>query len=364
MHRIRHIAATLLIGFLGAASPAWAQGITCAMTQGEPSPSTVAAIAAAVQQHAPGLTGDDAAIKSARGALLGPLGCSSPATGAGFRVEYAKALVPVLTPLTGDARDQVAANALRIAGELATSSSLPLISTGLKDKRSSVRYAACFAAGRVFEAIRLSPPAVGQVEIETLLQDLSSFMAAESEPALLDGCVLALSAGVGVPGTQIKGYDVRSRSAIFLAEAVGAKARTLKGVSADGPTLPVLLRACTTIRNAVIDAVGASKSLSNPALISSGGLGGDLLALTARLLKGSNADAFDRQVVESIVRAAEATVNYCCQLLGVASPKSNLGEQLQRKRDQQYLTDVQSVIGENGVLVKPPFNLPKDRFNP
>ncbi|MBL8990290.1 MAG: HEAT repeat domain-containing protein, partial [Phycisphaerae bacterium] len=283
-----------------------------------------------------------------------------------FRVEYAKALLPVIDPLTQDARDQVAANALRIAGELATTNSVPPIIRALKDQRAAVRYAACYAAGRVFDALRMpdtvSAAAVGSADVDGLLAELSALFAAENDPAVLDGCALAFSGATGIAGGKIKGYDARSQAVTIFCNAAGARARTLKGIAADAPVVPVMLRAATNVRNALISAGSAGQTLTNPALVAAGGLSGDMLALVARALKGPDKDKLDRSALEGLVRAAEAAGSLSRQLLKVSGPPASLGEAVKSGKDDQFLRDVLTIIGDGGVLTKSPFEFPRDRF--
>ncbi|MBL8990071.1 MAG: hypothetical protein JNJ48_00670, partial [Phycisphaerae bacterium] len=96
---------TCVAGLLALAprGAALAQGLDCATAAAANIDSTArAAITAHVEQHRPGLTGDDQAIKAARSAILRPLQCNEVSLQ--FRVEYAKALLPVIDPLTQDAR--------------------------------------------------------------------------------------------------------------------------------------------------------------------------------------------------------------------------------------------------------------------
>ncbi|MCW5766330.1 MAG: hypothetical protein KIT68_10190 [Phycisphaeraceae bacterium] len=344
---------------------ALAQGLDCATAAASNIDSGArAAIAAHIDQHRPGLSGDDLAIKAARSAILRPLQCNEVSLQ--FRVEYAKALLPVIDPLTQDTRDQVAANALRIAGELATTNALPLIARGLKDQRSAVRYAACYGAGRVFDALRMpdtvSAAAVGAADVDALLADLAALFASEKDPAVLDGCALAFAGATTVAAGKIKSYDARSQAVVTFCNAAGARAKSLKGSSADAPQLPVMLRAATSVRNALITAGGSGQTLTNPALVAAGGLSGDMLALVARALKGSDKDKLDRATLEGLVRAAEAAGSLSRQLLRVSGPPANLGEAVKSGRDDQFLRDVLAIIGDGGVLTKSPFDFPRDRF--
>lgn len=360
MIRLRNFTAGLVFAAIGVAT-AWAQPINGEMVKrGDLDGAAKAAIAGHVAQHKSGLSGDDKAIKDSRSALLGPL--SFPDVSVQFRVEYSKSLLEAIDPLVSDPRDQVAANALRLAGELATSNSLPLITRAFKDKRAPIRYAACFGAGRMFDCIKTQAAAMAAADFELLFDELAAFMARESDPYLLDGCVLALKAGASVPGDRIKDYDLRSRAVKTLADAAGAKAKELKGVAGEFRDLPVLVRAVVTVRDAVVAAGAQGQRLSQAAGVSAGGLGGDLVALCARILKGPDASNVDRAVIESLASAAEATVTFSGQLLSVTVPRQNLGSDLKASRDADFLRKVPALVGEGGVLTKAPFNLPKDRF--
>ena len=113
-----------------------------------------------VESNRSGLTGDETAIRRARTELVEPMISGRPSVA--FRIEYSRALEPVLQPLITDSRDIVAANALQVLGELATPGSTSLLVRGLSDPRPSVRYAAAFGYQRLFWNLKHATPALSQ----------------------------------------------------------------------------------------------------------------------------------------------------------------------------------------------------------
>lgn len=362
-----HVSRTIAVAALAVAAllgRAHAQGVNCDMAGAtDVSDSAKAAIAAHVHANGAGLAGDDAAIRKARSALLGPLRCN--AVSLNFRAEYSRALLPVLAPLVQDAngKDQPAANALRLAGELATPQSVPLITKAMTDKRSSVRYAACFAAGRVFDAVKAPrAAAIGATEMDQLFEALDAFVKAETDSNLLDAAVLALGTGTSITTTTIPQYDARSRAVETLANAIGAKAKSFPSAPSD-KTLEVLLRAESNLREVFL-AIAGGGGLSNSASVAVAGLAGDILALASRSLKANPSPA-RRELLASVVTAAEAVLRLSGQSLRKNDvPNLNLGNLVRSGKDSEFGAELSKYTGASGMLTQPPFGFPSSRFQP
>ncbi len=240
---------------VGAPSRALAQGVvglgnlpTGATT---PTAADEATIAAYVATHAPGLTGDDAAVKVSRDMLLRPVmmaGVTEP-----FRRAYAKALGPALTTAFASPKDLHRANVMRIAGEVAASTVVSFLVDGLKDKSSSVRYAAGFGAARLFEAANRTDPAVSTQRMGELVAALAAVMKAEADPLVLDGVILGLKAALDLEPAQLRDgqWAFRNATLVSFANALGTRVAVLSTEQKAADKLPVALRGLVVVREMV-----------------------------------------------------------------------------------------------------------------
>ena len=163
---LRHLAifAILAIGpALPSVSVAQVSSLNAALAQKQAlSDSDKAEIEAFVKANSSALSGTDAiALKNARNALLKPL--EAKGTTAGFRIAYGAAILNVIDGIIKTGDELQAANALRIAGELATSSAASATKLGLASAKPGVRYAATFGYARSFDAVERAFRAGGQL---------------------------------------------------------------------------------------------------------------------------------------------------------------------------------------------------------
>lgn len=214
-------------------------------------------IRAFVEARRADLSGEPEAVKAARNALLAPL--SQRGVSVAFRLEFKSALFPVLEPLVSGPSELHAANALRIAGEVAAPAYRELMGRALKDARPGVRYAATFGAARFFEAVGRSDPAASAQQLTGMIRDLRAHAAAETHPRVLDGCVLALSAGARIPVAQVAEVRHTALSALAAAAQDVAKAAQSQPEQAGaGGLSDVLLRAGRAVREALADPAQAT----------------------------------------------------------------------------------------------------------
>jgi hypothetical protein len=240
---------------LGAPHRASAQGVvglgSLPTSTTPPSSADEATIAAYVAAQASGLTGDDAAVKSARDMLLRPI--AQPGVTEPFRRAYAKALGPVLTTAFASDKDLHRANTMRIAGEVAASTLVQFLVDGLKDKSSSVRYAAAFGIARLFEASNRSDPAVSTQRMGEIISALASVVKSEADPLVLDGAVLGFKAALDLEPERLRdpSWSFRNASLVSFANALGARIAALSGEQKAADKLPVALRGLVVVREMV-----------------------------------------------------------------------------------------------------------------
>lgn len=247
LNRHRPIAARLVLlaalasGAIVPAHSALAQNIPDQVVTG--AAADTSAVRALVDQHKSGLTGDSATIRRSRNALIEPLRRTGVSPSAAFRNEMSSQLRPVLDPLVGDKRDEVAINALRVAGELGSKDGLQLITRGLGDARASVRIMAAMAFARTAGVMGAGNRALTEFTFEG--EGLTPLVAAldkETDPKVLVAMVSALDATMAIP--QDKVPDVGMKASDLLISAV---AKRTKGGNMNGALAPMFSQATKSL---------------------------------------------------------------------------------------------------------------------
>ena len=316
-----------------------------------------ALIADYIKANAPGLTGKPKEVKDGRKALLLPL--EAPIVSLQFRTQYATELFPTLRKLAEDPRDEVAFNALRLAGELATTNSVDLLIEALKDKRLSVQYAAMLGLARTFEIMdpnqRNSGGGVLKDRLDKAITAIGVNAKAQADTQVLDGAVIALTKAA-VLNNKERG-DVQAHAVSELGAVVQAQTGKLVGADAAART-NALLRASLTART---QATTNGPTIGNAALKDAAAIAGDLFAAAARAAKAGNPDnlPLDQMVAaaENLLFVANSHITGSAQL-----PELGLAAMVKAGKLDQYQVRVQEVIGKDGILCKPPYSYPADRF--
>lgn len=280
------------------------------------------------------LSGEPDAIKNGRDNLLARLTARSVTVE--FRQVMAGALVDDLRRLAADPRDIVAANALRIAGELATSTSISIAIDGLNDPRPPVAYAATFALARAFEAAR-SNPAINPADLNRAVGAAADFLSKQGDPYLADGATLALCAACRVDGSQ--GFP--DSALVALARAAGARAQAVgaEGVNS-GAMLAVVTRAAVCLRDAALP----GRAIAAGTRTAAATLAAELLAAVERAAKAEGA-------VKAARFAPEAQLGETLLCLIAEKQAIGLGQRLQAGDLPGFskLLDVQ-VFSDGGFL--------------
>jgi len=311
-----------------------------------------AAIAAYVAAHKGGLSGDVEQVKAARTALLRPL--SNPKVTSNFRLAYGVALKPVIEPLAADAKDYVAVNALRVAGELATTNTLPMLlaqlEAGAKDRPISVRYAACFGLTRMFDAFVKADVALAPANLKDAVNALAAFIERSSEPQLIDGATLALIAAGQITDAKSEA-GFRAMVVSKMSAALSGKATAIATSKDPSATMSTLLRGVTAIRDLILaDAASNSPLLTLAAVKDSAGVSGDVLAAVVRLQdKQAGGGAAAPGLAADRAALASSTV------IGLVLTRLDTNAPMVPK-------DIRKIIAPDGVLTSPPLGFPADRF--
>lgn len=314
-----------------------------------------AAIRACVDSNAAGLKGDYDAIRQARQNLLTPLRAQTVSVF--FRLAYSDALRPVLTPLVKDTNEDIAINAIRIAGELGTTDGANLCVGALSDARASVRMMAASGLARTFSVL-WTTPTIQAGPFSGIESRLAAAMAKESDPEVLDGFAMAYEAAMQIPGSTVSdAQHIALRSAATNFGAIARKS------DADLLLVPAFLRTSKAMLDTLTQVAGGVRPPPE-ALREAGGFGGDLLAFSLRRLRSGQVSEADRQKLAVLVGQAQNLVSVSGTLLGLPPKGYRLNTLVTDGNDQQYFRDVMNVIGAEGDLVKTPFNQRKERFIP
>ena len=301
---------------------------------------------ALIDANKAGLTGGPAEIKKSRDVLVAPLekeGVSVP-----FRTVYASELIgsAELAKLAASDSDIVAANALRIAGQSATGSSLGLVLKSLSDPRPQVRYAATVAARAAFTAAKNNASALTPDDLSTAMRALGDAAVADAASQPVEGALQALVAARDVPGN-------RSIAIQRLTDAAGKRA--LKLVKAGEPAdLAPFLRLTAPLQTDILDTDKILPEARKSILVFSA----QLLMLVDAQWKDGDPDPAAVQTAKAanslLSFAADPGQRYTGPFADLAAPG----------KKQQFRDALQKLVGPGGTLLSEPHSIPADKFKP
>lgn len=327
-------------------------------------PDQTQAIADYVRRNSTNLGGDDPLlIRRDRAALLSPL-LDSAAT-VPFRLEYARALLPVVEPLTGHENEIVAINALVITGDIATAQSVDVVMRAMTSSRASVRYQAAYAIRRTFETLAALPaPTIREDQAADALRRSAARLTAEEDALVADALTLAmLEAG--------KRAEYRSVALGALCGAVSARAKSLSAAAPE-EGVQVLMRAAVGVRDALAGA--RTGQLSAEAIRLSAEMGGNIIAYCARAVQTRSLPLAERGKPEFAAREShsalattgENIVLLAVQLQGATPPAAKrIGERVRtstQTADAGFVEDARSIVGRGGLLTREPFRFADTHF--
>lgn len=303
---------------------------------------------------------DPSKVKRARTDLLKPL--TDAEVGAPFRLSYSKVLQPALEPLLKEKRELIASNALRIAGEVASTACATLVLDQLDRPEPSVRYMAVQALSRTIEAVGRTTPAIDVDTCNRIISEVGSRLEKEKDAWVADVMVRTLAAGVGI--TRAKYESLPTKALGELCKRTGDRTRTMWTGELDDSWADTLVVAGTSVRDR-LTAAGAA-ALAGNARTDALRLAGDMLAylkhlVLARSLPMGQADVRERP--RQIAALAEAIIALAAPDLN-STTRQSLADLIKRADttgDAGFLDSVSLLIGADGALVKK-YGLPASRF--
>ena len=290
------------------------------------------------------MTGDSAAIRRSRNNLVQPLRAGTVTVQ--FRAEYSAQLLPVITPLVADARDEVAINALRIAGELGTRKAMDLLDAGLKDKRPSVRTMAALQYARAFGTARGGSthlvPAHTNPAIDTILATLTT----EQDPLAIDAMIGALESAARIPDPTIhpKAVDALVTATVRLAQR---------------PASANVRVALISATKSMVDIQGIAGRATNAQQKEFGGAAGEVVARVYRVLEAGEVVNPERDELARLADQANVVYVLASKALAKDVAGFKLGDAIRAGDDAKYKTDAAGMLD---ALQQPPFGFAASRF--
>lgn len=303
-------------------------------------------------------SGNKSDLKAGRDALLDPF--KDRGISVAFRQEYSgKGLVKDLAQLTAGTDETIAINAIRVAGELATSESADLLETQLNDPRMAIRYSAAAGLCRTFDAVATTSPAMVTSATIQMVTRLGQMLTTERQPEVLDASVRALARATRMDKKELAG--VREAALDTLADSASARLKKMGAAVEDDAAAPAMLRALTVIRESLANANEALQPNAT-GVKKAAELAGHAIEYINRNLKElQKRPAANRATQEAMLREAET-------ILGAAAQRTG-GQYTERKLANDF---AQGPAGERSFFQKvleillwlqgPPFAFPEGTF--
>jgi len=258
---------------------------------------------------------DPASMKRNRDELLSPF--RNPSVSVSFRQAYNTSAIAELKRLADDPKDVVAVNAMRVAGELATSDATAILEKKITDPRMAVRFAAVSGVERTMAAISARNPALPPDRVKFLIELVGKVIVdpknADSEVVFAAERALITSLNVGLEGVRPLAFKTLSNS-------VSALAKRYAAVPTPVVMQVVFLRAGEATR----DAIGNLQSeLKGDNLKDAAVLCGNLLSWAYCQVKSGQLAVGQKETRDEptkIVRVAETSLALACQKAKVAPP--------------------------------------------
>lgn len=319
------------------------------------------------------LKGDEAnKIRDARNGIIKPL--QSPVVGVAFRTFYSQTLAKSLPSLVSGDRPLNAINAIRIGAELATTEGFDLIDKGLSSSDPVVRVAAASAAGRAFVIAGKATSIVVPKRLLDMTTSLGKALETDEDSNVMDSAAESLVTAFKTTASA----EVRNGAVLALSRGISSRTQKIQSSLPDTRTLSAILRSGLALRDELTIAnAGNHPALPSEAIKAIGEVGGDMIAMIARLVaanaiptaKAGDAPAVRRQK-DDARRTPAQIVGAGEQILSLIADRTepirtNFAELIRESTvnsDAKFLLDVKQLIGPGGRLTRPPFNLPGTRF--
>ncbi|QOJ00098.1 MAG: hypothetical protein HRU70_06195 [Phycisphaeraceae bacterium] len=329
-----------------------------------------------VSKHLPEIAGGEPdKVRRARAELVGMFFRGDDVS-VSFRQAYAAELTgQKLADLARSENDLVAINALRIAGDVASSETLDIVEAHLGSSRSAVRYGAVAAAQRTLDQVRERFPAVTADRAAGLAATLGARLADEKDPLLADALTRALQSAAGV--TRERYESVRAAGITELCRALSARLKTMESRDEDALVINSVVRAGLFLRD---DLSANGATMPERLKVDAAGLGGDMLAWVAKQITGRKLPQVSggddeptakqkrdsRAAAINVAAAGEGVLFFAARGLNVTGvTQTNFKAELEKAssfEDARYVEAVRAIAGPGGLLTKPPFQFQASRF--
>ncbi len=302
-------------------------------------------------------TDDAELVKQSRNVLIAPF--KSQNVSVEFRQKYSEILMPKLAPLVDGPRDLNATNALRVAGELATTEAAELLGKTLSDKRpDAVRLFAAMECGRVFEILnpdhaKNAQPAVRPPELLSIIDKLGDRVLHEARSNVLDATVRALLAGARVNRDGFAG--VRNKAVDVLCTQAAARAKAMANWAEAMEAMPALLRVQIFLRDAIGEA-NPQMALTPAQIKLDVAVHGQLIAWIADNLKQME-EGTSRQLPEQAIRVGENACVVGLEKLNEAYQSQKLADDFKKATPEGDREFFAKVLTLRQKLEGPPLNL-------
>lgn len=301
-------------------------------------------------------SGDAERVQSARRDLLEPFHRPNVRPTVGFRLALSDALGAGLTQRVSGKDDFVAANALLVAGALASADALAALNAGVRDARPSVRYAAARGFESLAAAMARGDDALPGEQGEQALATLEQALTAEPDPIVVDGLILAFTAAAG----DVADAALRFGALTRMCRGMAAQAQRRRRQGDPEPSLfdRALVRAANAVRAPILRANQLDRGFATQAAIMSG----QALALTLhRVQEGAGLPEAERARIDAIARAVQTVL-----ILAHMELTSQNQPELLPREGQIPLDALRRAVSHwdhpSGVLTKPPYNVAPGEF--
>jgi hypothetical protein len=257
----------------------------------------------------------------ARDALLAPLARTASPSNA-FRLRFASLLAPSLSDILRTGTEMQQVNAIVLAGELATSDGVRVLTAAGTSTTASVRYQAAAGAKRTLAILStLTSPTLDRTAASAMLKDLSTQITKETDAVVIDELLAAITQGLELD-------SVREDATRELAAAVAHLTTAAGNKPADPAVAQGLLRAADKLR----DVVTRSRNLGAEFHKASAQTGACLIAHAARLAKAKalpqGAEDETRKLVSQLAGSSETLLLTAGQNLQRNLTQANLSQAL------------------------------------
>ncbi|RMD65107.1 MAG: hypothetical protein D6824_03125 [Planctomycetota bacterium] len=301
-------------------------------------------------------SGQTEAVEQARRELIEPFRRQGVRASVAFRLGVSDALAGALERLAQHESDFVAANALLVAGPLATGDGLTALQRGFDDPRPSVRYAAAAGAAALVEALARGDDALPEAQAAQAVSMLGQALAAEPDPVVVDGVVLAMTRVVGAEDAALQ-FSMLTRMCQAMAGQVQRRRQALDEHAALFER--ALVRAVSSVRRPFLRLAG---SIDRDFALQAAAMSGQALRFAlARWESGAVDSSQTQQRLDAYAKAAETVLIIAHGELTRREERALLPAEGALSLEQLRRA-VSHWTGPNGVLTGPPYNMDPAEF--